>query len=100
MLSPNARNFVFRSCGIALTTTRKEQLPLCWRLSTASQVTVVVPGLNSAPPEGVQVTVTGGAPFCAAGVSKAMVGLLPLCAVTAMSDGQLTVGSSMTGLGW
>src|SRR5262249_14851956 len=98
-LSPNARNVVLVSCGMGVTTTWKVQLALCERESLASQVTGVVPYWNSVPDAGVQVTVTGGEPLTAVGTSKDTVGFCPLCAVTLISAGQLTTGSSMVGVG-
>jgi len=75
------------------------QLPLWVRESVASQLTVVMPGLNSVPDAGVHTTVTGGAPLAGVGTSNTTVGLDPPCAVTLISAGQLTLGSSITGLG-
>src|SRR5581483_11852331 len=99
MLSPKAMNFVFWSCGIGLTTTLNVQLPFCWRESVASQVTAGGPMGNGVPESGAHLTVTGCDPFAAIGVSNATVGFWPLCERTSISVGQLTTGSSMTGLG-
>src|SRR5262245_972203 len=99
MLSPKAMNFVLSSCGTALTMTEKLQLPLCWRLSTASHVTFVVPAGNCVPDAGVQVTLTGGEPLVALGVSKDTVAGCALCAVTVASAGQVRTGSSTMGVG-
>ena len=82
-----------------MTATEKLQLALWARESVASHVTVVMPFLNWVPDAGVQSTVTGGAPLTAVGTSNVTVGFEPLCAVTLISDGQLTTGSSTTGLG-
>ena len=99
MLSPNARNFVFSSWGIGVTTTEKLQPALWPRESVASHVTPVMPLLNGVPDAGLQATVTGGAPLSGRGVSNATVGMAPLCAMTDTSAGQFRMGSSMTGVG-
>jgi len=91
--------FDFTSCGTRVTTTEKLQLALWARASEASHVTLVVPLLNSVPDAGVQTTLTGGAPFEAVGTSNVTVGFVPLCAVTLMSVGHATTGSSIGGLG-
>ena len=62
MLSPNARNFVRRILGGAVTVTVTLQLDVrCWA-SVAVQVTVVAPSGNVTPLAGVHDVVIGDAP--------------------------------------
>ena len=98
-LSPSARNVVFVNLGTGVTMTEKVQLALCARESLASQVTAVVPSGNSEPASGEHVTMTGGDPFVALGMSNGIAGAWRSCDKASMSDGQLIWGSSKTGLG-
>ena len=68
-LSPKARNFTFSSSGRTETFTAKVQLAVRASASVAVQLTVLVPRLNEDPGAGAQATVTGVAPFAAAGTA-------------------------------
>src|SRR2546425_6148088 len=92
MLSPNARNVVFCSCGMAVTITEKLQLAFSARASVASHVIVVNPFGNWVPDAGVQVTRPGGVPCIPIGASNDTVGACPLWPVTAISAGQFRIG--------
>src|SRR4051812_49283487 len=85
-------NLVLEILGMSATSTVKLQLALRASASVASHVTVVVPTGNCAPESGVQLTLTGGCPSAAEGMSKLIVGVPPTRASAVMSAGQLIVG--------